>query len=111
MVNPELARGLPSAVQVLVVGVSLLPGLWWSVLGSEDRQRLLAAVGMSALLSGPLLATYHLVLVLPLLALGADQLHRQGYGSSARFVLFFGLLLAWWPVPSAWPESSWMIWR
>jgi hypothetical protein len=67
---------------------------------------LLAASSISALLSGPLLASYHLVLVLPAVVLSADQLARTGEGRRAVTLLLLALFLAWWPVPQAWPASA-----
>ena len=106
---PELAYGLPAALQALVVGLSLIPGFRWSSLTESERDRTLAAVSISALIAGPLLASYHLLLVLPALAMGADRLDRQGGQMGARLLLILGLLVAWWPVSTGWPASSALI--
>jgi hypothetical protein len=106
---PELALGLPAAIQVLIVGLTLISVFSWSEFSQAERGRVLAAASICALLTGPLLATYHLVLVLPALALGADQLDRQGYHQRAGLILFIGLLLAWWPATPAWPGPAWLI--
>ena len=107
--QPALALGLPVALQVMIVGLTLIPALSWGRLDRSERQRLLAAGSICALLSGPLLATYHLVLVIPAVAIGAHHLERDNRLSRAAAVVAMGLLLCWWPVPSNWPKPSWLI--
>ena len=109
MHQPALAHGLPVALQVLIVGLTLIPALSWRRLDCGERQRLLGAASICALLSGPLLASYHLVLVIPAVAIGAHHLDKDDRLGRSAAVIALGLLLCWWPVPSDWPDSHWLI--
>ncbi len=92
---PGLAGGLSAAVQGLVVGLSLATGLGLGrnegMQASSERQRSLAVCSVAALLSGPILTGYHLVLLGPPLAWSMDALWRSG---QRRRVALIALLAA-----------------
>ena len=100
---PAWAAAVPAAVQALVVGLTVVAGARAGRLGRVGRGRLVAAAGVAALASGPLLARYHLLLVLPLAAL-ALGLSRQEAHPRRRVLLLLALLLAlfWAPAPATW---------
>jgi hypothetical protein len=79
---PGLVGGAAGAVQGAVVGLSLAAGVGLGNLGGREasllRQRSLAACAVAALLSGPILSGYHLVLLAPPLAWALDALWREG---------------------------------
>jgi hypothetical protein len=87
---PGLAGGLTGAVQGAVVGLSLAAGFGLGNLGGREasllRQRSLAACAVAALLSGPILSGYHLVLLAPPLAWVLDALWREGRRPRALLV-------------------------
>jgi hypothetical protein len=88
---PALAMGIPATVSLAAVGATV-------ALGAKPDRRLLAAASMVALATGSILARYHLVLLLPALALAVVSLDR------VRAIAFVALLAiaAWCPTPSAW---------
>ena len=66
---PRLAAAIPAAVMAAMVGLS--------VLGAPSARRR-GAAAVAALVSGPLLASYHLTLLLPAAAWAADAAWRDG---------------------------------
>lgn len=94
---PGLAGGVSAGVWAAMVGLSVA-----GALSSEGpaRPRWWAAAAMSALVSGPILSSYHLVLLAPAAAWGVDALWRAR--AWARIlVVGVGLILAvWLPTPS-----------
>ena len=90
-VAPVLAMGIPATVSLAAIGATV-------ALGARPDRRLLAAASIVALVTGSILARYHLVLLLPALALGVVSLDR------VRAIAFVALIAiaAWVPTPSAW---------
>jgi hypothetical protein len=67
-------------------------------LGGQPDRRLLAAASMVALATGSILSRYHLVLLLPALALGVVSLDRV---RAIAFVVLIAVA-AWFPTPGDW---------
>lgn len=97
---PALASQLGSALTWGVVGLTLLRGVSWRTLDATQRERLLAAASIAALVSGVLLAHYHLALVLPAIALCLRHPSRRTLGLAA-----LAWLACWVRVPQSWPEG------
>ncbi len=68
---------LPQGLMVLLVGLSALPALAWPRLSDRERAGTLAAASVAAMVGGPLLARYHLVLLAPALGWVAATLPRR----------------------------------
>jgi len=99
-----LAGGVAGAVQGLVVGVSLAAAATCRP-GERSAPRglgALAVVAVAALLSGPILSSYHLVLLAPPAVWVLDGLWRQD--RRGRAVLVAGMLVAVAAVPPL-PEA------
>jgi len=77
----------------------VLGGTLASVAGASagSRARSLAAAGLAALATGPLLASYHLVLLLPLVAWGASGLWSEGERRRAVAVVSLASVAVWAP--------------
>jgi hypothetical protein len=90
-VAPAAAMGIPATVSLGAIGATV-------ALGVRPDRRLLAAASMVALATGSILARYHLVLLLPALALAAVSLDRV---RAAAFVVLVAIA-AWFPTPSDW---------
>ena len=104
---PGVAGGVAGAVQGLVVGISLVAGLAGMRPGGSDSgsswQRSLAICAVAALVSGPILSGYHLVLLAPPLAWCLDALWRDGRRRHALVVAALAVAVA--AVPPI-PEAS-----
>ena len=91
-----LAGGVAGAVQGLVVGVSLAGAVAATGRAGDRSGPLglgaLAVTAVAALLSGPILSSYHLVLLAPPAVWVLDAQWRQGH--RGRAVLVAGLLVA-----------------
>lgn len=84
------------------MGTSVVAGASFARLDTVGRSRVVAAAGVAALVSGPLLARYHLLLVLTLAAVALSVAGAQR--GRWRVPLLVALLAAvfWTPAPGAW---------
>lgn len=105
MSMPWLAEALPTGVGWFVVATSVLCLWQWPLLNLGQRRRLLAAVGVSALVCGPILVLYHLTLVIPLLVWAIDGCLRQKQRTLAGFTVLCVMGMVWTPIPNP-PEST-----
>lgn len=101
---PRLAAQVPAAVSAAVVGTTLASGLSWARLSAAERTSLLAAAAIAALVSGPILATYHLTLLIPPVAWALDAHLRTGSRSRALLIALAAVAAVWVPIPP--PPSS-----
>lgn len=87
---------VPRSLLLLMVGLSVLPALRWERLSSRERAGAMAAASTAALIAGPLLARYHLLLLAPGLAWVLSTLPwRRGLP-----LLGVAALALHWPVPT-----------
>ena len=106
---PQLASALSTALHLGAVAATAAHGLRWPSLTAGHRQRLLAAAAIVAMVTGPILATYHLVLLLPPVLWAADALWRSGSRGRAVAVLGLTLLAGYAPTPTQWPDGLAML--
>ena len=101
---PRLAAAIPVAVEAAVVGVSVAGGLAWRQLAPAQRVRLMAACGLAAMVSGPILSSYHLVLVIP------PMLWAAAAGRTLA-IFALGAAMAWVPLldPGAPGGPLWLL--
>ncbi len=97
---PALVAAILAGFQPLVVGLSAAAALPWPRLSEPRRDRVLAAAAMAALVSGPILSHYHLVLLLPAVAWAVGALLAQARPRHAAAVALVATLTAWWPAPA-----------
>jgi len=105
---PWLAPTLGVAQHTLVIGLTCMAAVAWRCKGALERQRIVSAAALAALASGPLLASYHLVLILPPLAWAADALWRNGHRIKPLAAIALAILAGSAPFPTAWPDG-WLI--
>ncbi len=99
---PALAWGLPVALQGLATGLTLAVAARWPRLRGEERRGVLAAGATVGLLAGPLLARYHLLLVVPAVVFAVDGLARAGRSRRAAVVAGLAVLLCASPAARGW---------
>lgn len=96
---PRLSATIPAAVSAAVVGTTLAGVLSWPERTDTERQRLLAAAAIAALVSGPILVTYHLTLLIPPVAWGVDTALRAGRRWHAGLIAAAAVAAVWIPAP------------
>jgi len=107
---PVVAAGLTLSATVAVVSTTVLAGLRWEKLKLPERTQLLAAASICGLVVGAALSQYHLIWLMPAVALVLNKLH--GEQNRSKFFMVFGLTLAilWVPLPTEPPESWHLLW-
>jgi hypothetical protein len=93
---PVVALGLPRSLELAAIGATI------AVARADLRG--LSAASFVALAFGPILARYHLVLVIPAVALGLEGL-REHPARRAIFVVLVAIA-AWVPVPATWEAGA-----
>ena len=102
--RPLAAAALPVMLSAAVVGWTVLWATRWPALRLAEQRCLLAAAAICALVSGPILVTYHLTLLIPPVAWGLDALLRSGQRWRALAVASAAVFMLWTPTPPP-PES------
>ena len=102
--RPLLSARVPAAVSALVVGWTLACGVRWGELSDTDKRSLLSAAAIAALVSGPILVTYHLTLLIPPVAWALDANLRGGRRLRAALIAVVVVTVAWIPAPA--PPTS-----
>ncbi|MFT5680430.1 MAG: hypothetical protein ACI8RZ_001336 [Myxococcota bacterium] len=97
--SPAAVSAILAGFQPLIVGLTAASALSWPTLSPTQRDRILAAAACAAMVSGPILSHYHLVLLLPAVAWAAGALLEEGRPKHAAAVVGVAVLTAWWPVP------------
>ncbi len=99
---PGLASALVALVFAAVCGATLARAASWRELGEGERVRLVAAASVAALVGGSILARYHLLMVLPAVALATSALWERDRGR-ALGIAALCFAACWVPVPTTWP--------
>lgn len=108
--SPDAVAMILAGAQPLVVGLTATSALSWSTLSRPQRDRVLAAAACAALVSGPILSHYHLILLLPAVSWAAGALLADGRRRHAAAVVAIAVLTAWWPAPPSAPDSPLLLW-
>jgi hypothetical protein len=108
--QPQLAAAILAGFQPLIVGLTVASALSWPTLREPQRDRVLAAAACAAMVSGPILSTYHLVLLLPVVCWAAGALTSDGRRKHAAAVVTVGVLIAWWPAPASVESTLLPVW-
>lgn len=100
MSRPDLAAQISAMFSVAVIGFTVVTGLDWRQLTGTRRMRLLGAASLCALVSGPILASYHLTLLIPPVIWSCVASIRGGAGWRGAVMAALAVFAMWTPLPA-----------